>query len=184
MSKIRNNLEGTMKRFGVVALVGVEALSTAMTLAVSAERGGGSPVFGVELPPGYRDWQVASVAHEAGNNNDIRAILGNDIAISAFRNGQRPFPDGAIIVRLAWQYVSSPANNAVFSTPQSFVAGAPTNVQVSVKDSARYAATGGWGYGQFEEGKPNPNEALVNTCFACHNKVVRSDDLVFTKYAQ
>lgn len=143
----------------------------------------GSPIFGVRLPAGYRDWPVISVAHEAGNNNDLRAILGNDVALRAYREGTRPFPDGTIIVRVAWQYVSSPENDAVFPKPQSFVAGAPTNVQVSVKDSRRYAATGGWGYGQFETGTPNRSATLMGTCAACHAGAPQGNDLVFTRYA-
>lgn len=142
-----------------------------------------SPVYGVRLPAGYRNWQVVSVAHEAGNNNDIRAILGNDIAMKAFRSGTLPFPDGSIIARLAWKYEASPRNNAIFGREQSFVAGDPTNVQIAVKDSKRYAGSGGWGYGQFENGKPNPGKALTQSCFACHQKLPAKDDFVFTKYS-
>jgi hypothetical protein len=54
------------------------------------------------LPPGYRDWKLISVAHEAGKNNDLRAILGNDAAVKAYREGKFPLPNGAIIARLAW----------------------------------------------------------------------------------
>jgi hypothetical protein len=152
------------------------------TTSVKAE-GDTSPIFGVELPAGYREWQVISVAHEAGKNNDIRAILGNDIAVNAFRNNVRPFPDGTIVARLAYEYVASEQNNAIFGREQSFVAGKPTNVQISVKDSKKYANSGGWGYGQFENGKPNPNVQLMNTCFACHNRLSGARDLVFTDYA-
>ncbi|MBO9623164.1 MAG: cytochrome P460 family protein [Sphingomonas sp.] len=147
----------------------------------------GSPIYGVKLPRGYRDWKLISVAHEAGKNNDIRAILGNDIAVKAFRDGVRPFPDGAVIVRLAWRFDSSARNDAVFPAPQSFVAGPPINVQVSVKDSKRYAASAGWGYGQFESGVPNPDPALTRACFACHSKLnalAKNADLVFTDYAR
>src|SRR6476469_8006416 len=56
-------------------------------------------VFVTEIPGGYRDWKVVSVAHEAGDLNDIRAILGNDIAIKAYREGKLPFPEGAIVGR-------------------------------------------------------------------------------------
>src|SRR6202044_437996 len=94
-----------------------------------------APIFGVKLPPGFRDWKLISVAHEAGTLNDFRAVLGNDAAIKAYRDGQLPFPDGAIIARLAWQYVPSEENNKVFGRDQSFIAGAPTNVQFMVKDS-------------------------------------------------
>nr|WP_245292910.1 cytochrome P460 family protein [Pararhizobium arenae] len=51
------------------------------------------------------------------------------------------------MVRLAYEFKSSPRNDAVFPAPQSFVAGNPTNVQVSVKDSERFVSSGGWGYG-------------------------------------
>ena len=50
-----------------------------------------------KFPPDYRDWKLISVAHEAGNNNDLRAILGNDVAIESYRDGKLPFPDGTII---------------------------------------------------------------------------------------
>lgn len=175
-------------RFPTLALAFCAALLAGIALPEIAVRAqstaaNASPVYGVTLPPGYRDWKLISVAHEAGNNNDIRAILGNDIAIEAFREGKLPFPDGTVIVRLAWEYQSSPRNDAVFSAPQSFVAGPPTNVQVSVKDSKRYAASSGWGYGQFENGRVNQNAALVQRCFACHAKLNATDDLVFTHWS-
>ena len=171
-----------MKRLSACAL----ALSVfSLSAVVSAQQAdnNGSPIYGVTLPDGYRDWKVISVAHEAGNNNDIRAILGNEIALKAFRTETRPFPDGAIIARVAWHYQSSPRNDAVFPAPQSFVAGSPTNVQISVKDLRRYAATEGWGYGQFEDGKPNPSATLMQSCFACHAKLEKPEDLVFSHYS-
>ena len=84
-----------------------------------------APIFGIKIPPGYRDWRLISVAHEEGNLNDLRAVLGNDVAIKAYREGKLPFPDGTIIARLAWSYVPSEENNKVFGRPQSFVAGPP-----------------------------------------------------------
>jgi cytochrome P460 len=144
--------------------------------------GESAPIFGIKIPSGYRDWKLISVAHEAGNLNDFRAILGNDIAIKAYREGKLPFPDGTIIARLAWSYDPSEENNKVFGRRQSFVAGPPKNgVQFMVKDSKKYASTGGWGYAQFNDGKP-ADEALLNTCFPCHAPV-RVRDFVFTRYA-
>jgi Cytochrome P460 len=140
-----------------------------------------APVFGIKIPPGYRDWKLISVAHEEGNLNDLRAILGNDIAIKAYRGGKVPFPDGTIIARLAWTYVPSEENNKVFGRAQSFVAGSATNVQFMVKDSRKYAATGGWGFAQFNDGKPT-DEALLKTCFPCHVPV-KARDYIFTQYA-
>ena len=148
----------------------------------SAQAGGESvPIFGIKIPPGYRDWRVITVAHEEGNNNDLRAVLGNDIAIKAYRQGKLPFPDGTIIVRLAWSYVPSEENNKVFGRAQSFVAGAPINIQFMVKDSIKYAATGGWGFAQFKDGKP-AEETTLKTCFPCHQPF-KAGDLVFSHYS-
>jgi hypothetical protein len=145
--------------------------------------GGAAPIFVTRVPPGYRDWRLISVAHEEGDLNDIRAILGNDSAIGAYRNGKLPFPEGTIIARIAWSYVASDENNKIFGRPQSFVPGPPTNsyLQFMVKDSKRYATTGGWGYAQFDkDGKPAA-EAPLATCFPCH-QAIKARDFVFTRY--
>lgn len=142
-----------------------------------------APIFGITIPPGYRDWRLVSVAHEEGNLNDIRAILGNDIAIKAYREGTLPFPDGAIIARLAWSYIPSDENNRVFGRPQSFVAGPAPEwyLQLMVKDSKKYAATNGWGFAQFDkEGRP-ADEAKHKTCLPCHDPV-KTRDFIFTRY--
>src|ERR1700723_3891015 len=169
-----------------IFLVGVSAMTLAALvtyLAAAAEHADGeaAPIFGIKIFAGYRDWKLISVAHEAGNLNDIRAVLGNDIAIKSYREGRQSFPDGAIIARLAWNYVASEENNKVFGRDQSFVAGAPINVQFMVEDAKKYAATGGWGFAQFNDGKPDA-KAPLNTCFACHVPA-RARDFVFTHYA-
>ena len=134
------------------------------------------------LPPGYRDWRLISVAREEGDLDDIRAVLGNDVAIRAYRAGNRPFPDGTVIARLAWSYDPSEQNNRAFGREQSFVAGHPKNgVQFMVKSSRKYAATGGWGYAQFEDGEP-ADSAVHGTCAACHD-AAKAADFVFTRYA-
>jgi Cytochrome P460 len=143
-----------------------------------------SPIFGITIQPGYRDWRLISVAHEAGNLNDLRAVLGNDVAIKAYREGKSPFPDGTIIARLSWEYVPSEENNKVFGREQSFVAGPQPEwyLQFMVKDSRKYATTGGWGFAQFDkDGKP-ADEAHMKTCFPCHTPI-KARDFVFTQYA-
>ena len=95
------------------------------------------------------------MAREKGDLNDIRAILGNDVAIMAYREGKLPFPNCTIIARLAWSYEPSEENNKVFGRSQSFVAGPPKNgVQFMVKDSRKCALTGGWGFAQFNDASP------------------------------
>jgi hypothetical protein len=147
-----------------------------------------SPIYGITIPAGYRDWRLISVAHLEGNKlKQLRALLGNDIAIKAFREGKLPFPDGAIIAALHWNEASSDENTKVFASGfpgmglQSSVAGSAENVQFMVKDSKKYAATGGWGFADFKNGKPG-DEALHKNCFGCHEPL-KDRDFVFTRYA-
>jgi Cytochrome P460 len=140
-----------------------------------------APIFGVKIPPGYRDWKLISVTQEEGDFNQLRAQLGNDTAIKAYREGKLPFPDGTIIVALHWKRVPSEEDNKVFGRVQAFIAGPPVNMQVMVKDSKKYAATGGWGFGDFTDGKP-ADEAKHKTCFPCHEPA-KAQDFVFTRYA-
>jgi len=163
----------------VVALAGVVASIAAVSGQADGEA---APIFVKKIPPGYRDWRLVSVAHEEGNLNDLRAILGNDVAIKAYREGKLPYPDGTIIARLAWSYDPLEESEKAFGRLQSFVAGPPKNgVQFMVKDSRKYASTGGWGFAQFNDGKP-ADEAVHNTCFSCH-EAVKARDFVFARYA-
>ena len=175
-----------MKRitFLLVAVATLAGVVASMAPASGQAGPEAAPIFVTDIPAGYRDWKLVSVAHEEGDLNDIRAILGNDIAVKAYREGKLPFPEGAIVGRIAWAYVASEENNKVFGRPQSFVAGAPTAfyLQFMVKDSKKYAATGGWGYAQFDkDGKPGP-ESDMKKCFPCH-QAIKDRDFVFTSYA-
>ena len=167
----------------ILLAVGAIAISVPVSGHVDEEA---SPIYGVTIPPGYRDWKMIAVAQLKTDKVDqLRAQLGNEIAIKAYKEGIRPFPDGAIIVALHWNRVPSEDNNRVLSGPfpgaQSFVVGAPVNMQVMVKDSRKYTATGGWGFGDFKNGKPG-DEPLHKTCFACHEPA-KDRDFVFTRYA-
>jgi hypothetical protein len=146
-----------------------------------ADSSNASPIYGVTIPAGYRDWKLIAVTHEQGDFNQLRAQLGNDLAIRAYREGKVPFPDGSTIVALHWKRVPSDEDNKVFGREQAFVAGSSVNMQVMVKDSKRYAETGGWGFGDFREGKPG-DHALHEKCFPCHQPA-KGSDYVFTHYA-
>jgi hypothetical protein len=147
-----------------------------------------SPIYGVKIPAGYRDWQLIAVnqLHFAGKGEQLRAQVGNDIAIKAYKEGTLPFPDGSIIAAIHWSRVESQSNNKVLDVPfpgtESFVTSAPVNVQFMVKDSKKYAASGGWGFADFKDGKPG-DEALHKTCFPCHIPA-KDHDYVFTHYAR
>jgi hypothetical protein len=138
----------------IAAVLGVAVSQSA---SIGRTNGASAPFAGIKIFPDYRDWKLVSVAHEEGNLNDIRAILGNDIAIKAFRKDRLPLPDGAVIARIAWKDIPSEENNKVFGRPQSFVAGPAPEwyLQFMVKDSKKYAATGGWGFAQFNRPPTN-----------------------------
>src|SRR5918997_1456373 len=165
-----------MKRvIGLLAGIACVAVLLACTARVfgSSNDGAGAAIADGKLPAGYRDWRLISVAREEGDLDDIRAVLGNDTAINAYRAGKTSaYPDGTIIARLAWSFDASAENNKTFGKAQSFVAGHPKNgVQFMVKDSERYASTGGWGYSQFDDGKPLTDQAMLQSCFECHKAV-------------
>ena len=169
---------------GVVALAGAVAFMAAASGQADQES---VPISGVKLPANYREWQLIAVNNllVAGKTDQLRAQLGNDVAIKAFKEGKIPFPDGAIIAAIHWTRVPSEENVIVLAGPfpgaQSFVVGSPVNVQFMVKDSKKYAATGGWGFADFKGGKPG-DMALHATCFPCHAPA-KDHDYVFTHYA-
>jgi hypothetical protein len=172
-----------MKRiaFLLVVVATLASVIAYMVPAFGQADNNSAPIYLSKIPSGYRDWMLISVAHEAGKLNSFAAILGNDVAIKAYREGKLPYPDGSIIAALHYGHVPSEENNKVFGDPQSFVPGPPTNIQFMVKDSKKYAATGGWGFGHFGiDGKPG-DDALLKTCSPCHAKASR--DFVFTRYA-
>jgi NAD(P)-dependent dehydrogenase (short-subunit alcohol dehydrogenase family) len=187
----------------------VGATTAGLALALSAHHGGVTVIAATapqqaaaatasdfKIPSGYRDWRLISVAILGAPFNDIRAKLGNDLAIRTFRETKVPFPDGAMIARLAWKQIQSEVNNNAFRKDPtaehlspaalqkmldtSFAAGPPTNVQFMIKDSKKYASTGGWGFFQFTNGRRD--HVVQSSCFACHAPE-RATDFVFTRYS-
>lgn len=172
-----------MKRKNALILAAATLASASAFLVAMGGRADESstPAYVTRIPAGYRDWKVVSIAHEEGNLHSLGIVLGNDIAIKAYREGKLPFPDGSIIAALHYSHVPSDENNKVFGDKQSFVPGAATNVQFEVKDSKKYAATGGWGFGHFNaDGKP-AGAAVLKTCFPCHEPA-KATDLIYTHY--
>lgn len=167
-----------MKPSCLVAFAAV-ATSCAPAMAFVAHAAAGkpaSPIYGVAIPDGFRQWELIAPAQEAAPLNELRVVLGNAVAVEAYREGALPFPDGTVLAKLAWKRVPSPEFE-----PAS-IPGAATTVQFMVKNSKKYAATGGWGFGRFVDGKP-ADEAQHRTCFACHQARVKDHDLVFTRFA-
>ena len=139
---------------------------------------------------GYEAWQAIAVSR---NEKVVSLILGNPAMIDAYRAGipanGKPFPDGARMAKIHW----IPKQNAFF--PDATVPGRLLNVDFMVKDSRRFADSGGWGYAVFDydaaadtfkpgtaaDTPPQGNDAKCG--FACHTRV-KARDYVFTDYGR
>jgi hypothetical protein len=140
---------------------------------------------------GYEDWPVIAISENGGL---ISVILGNRPMIDAYRAGApgngKPFPDGARMAKIHW---NPKKNEAYPGTPT--VPGTQHDVDFMVKDSKRFADSGGWGYAEFEyeassdtfrsgganDSPPQGNDAKCG--FACHT-LVKTRDYVFTDYGK
>lgn len=178
-----------------VAVVWLSALSS---LAVSAQDKAAPDKYSVRVPGGlafaefrgYESWQTIAISR---NERLLAVIVGNPAMIQAYAdgipaNGQK-VPDGARMAKIHW----APKPNAFF--PDATVPGTLVNVDFMVKDSTRFADSGGWGYavfdydaatGTFTPGTkagtpPQDNDAKCG--FACHARAA-SRDYVFTEYGQ
>jgi mono/diheme cytochrome c family protein len=138
---------------------------------------------------GYEGWQVIAVSH---NHNTLAAIVGNPAMIAAYKAGipgnGKPFPDGAKMAKIHWNAKIDDGEPGAPAVP-----GTQHDVDLMVKDSRRFADSGGWGYGVFEydaasdtfrlgnltDKPPQANDAKCG--FACHT-AVKSKDYVFTSY--
>ena len=137
---------------------------------------------------GYETWQVVSISHDG---DLIAAILANPVMIEAYAAGipgnGKPFPDGAKMAKIHW----NPKKLETF--PAALVPDTQHDVDLMVKDSKRFADSGGWGYGVFEydaasatfrpgtltDKPPQANDAKCG--YACHTRV-KARDYVFTEY--
>jgi hypothetical protein len=137
---------------------------------------------------GYEAWQLVSISQ---NGNHIAAIVANPVMIKAYLAGVpgngKPFPDGSKMAKIHW----NPKKMETFTA--ATVPGTQANVDFMVKDSKRFADSGGWGWGAFEydaasntfrpgtltDKPPQGNDAKCG--FACHT-IVKTRDYVFTDY--
>jgi hypothetical protein len=153
----------------------LSALAFAACCALPAVAADPAP-NGINLPEGYKDWRLLST-HYRTDNNTIRAVLGNDIAIKAAREGRtNPWPDGAVLAKTVFKGAKHDRFEAAIE-PGAFV-----HAEFMIKDSAKYAKTGGWGYARWlgQEQKPYGKDAdFVQECIGCHTPV-KDRDWVFT----
>ncbi len=145
--------------------------------SVSAEGTIAAAPNGIELPVGYQNWRVIGVSHRT-DNNSLRAIVGNNIAVNAAHTGHTdPWPTGTILGKLVWKDGQHP------DWDQATVPDRLSHIEFMIKDQAKYLKTGGWGYARWvgDEAKPyGDNADFDQECYSCHSKV-KQHDYVFTR---
>jgi hypothetical protein len=181
---------------------GKRIVTTAIVTVVLAALGGtaisAQDKYTVKVPGGlafsefrgYEYWQVVAVSLDG---DLLAAILANPVMIDAYRAGVpangKPFPDGSKMAKIHW----SPKKLETF--PAATVPGTLHDIDFMVKDSKRFADSGGWGYAVFDydaksdaftpgTSADNPPQANDAKCgFACHT-IVKTRDYVFTDYGK
>ena len=165
--------------FAVIGMAISACLIVPIAVTSASATDNASPIYGVTIPRGYRQWAMVAPSHEM-SLDELRVILGNPEAMKAYEKQVLPFPDGTVLAKLGWKRISLVEGHETI--PEAFVPGHTTTVQFMVKNSKRYAATGGWGFGRFIDGKP-VDDAQHETCFSCHAAHAKEQDYVFTRYA-
>ena len=181
----------------VVASLGVWALAVLGGTALYAQDTGQAK-YGVRVPNGlafsefrgYESWQVISISQ---SEKLVAVILGNPAMIQAYQAGTpgngMPFPDGAKMAKVHW----TQKKHATFTT--TTVPASLHDVDFMVKDSKRFADSGGWGWAAFtynaasdtfkpagaSDEPPQGNDAKCG--LACHT-IVKTRDYVFTDYGK
>jgi hypothetical protein len=139
---------------------------------------------------GYEKWELISVSH---NGPLLAGILGNPAMINAFKAGVpgngKPFPDGAKMAKIHWDPKKNDAQPGGPLQPNT-----QHDVDFMLKDSKRFADSGGWGYAVFKYDvatktfapgdatgmPPQGNDAKCGA--ACHT-IAKANDYVFSEYA-
>jgi hypothetical protein len=185
------------RRNVLIGGIAVVWLSVLGGLVISAQDSAASK-YEVKVPGGlafsefrgYEAWQTISLSR---NDRFVAIIVGNPAMIDAYKSGipgnGKPFPDGAKMAKVHW----TPKQSALF--PTATVPGSLANVDFMVKNSKRFADSGGWGYAVFEYDNasdtftpgttagtpPQGNDAKCG--LACHT-AAKTRDYVFTEYGK
>jgi hypothetical protein len=150
----------------------IAGAALALSLPAFAEKAAEKPAKAVHGE--YIDWPVLGVSHRL-DKKTLRAIVGNDVAIKAARSGNTsPWPDGSVIAKLVWKEKTHP------NWPQAIVPGEFDGAEAMIKDSKKYAETGGWGFAHWV-GKDlvMHEKEKAAACFACHLPM-KDADYVYT----
>jgi hypothetical protein len=190
----------TSKRIPAVVVVVSLAVSVLAVLGggVISAQDVGQAKYTVRVPNGlafsefrgYEGWQTVSLSQ---NDKLMSVILANAVMIKAYQSGipgnGKPFPDGSKMAKIHW----APKKHETF--PTTMVPGTLHDVDFMVKDSKRFADSGGWGWAAFKynaatdtftpfttaDEPPQGNDAKCG--LGCHT-IVKARDYVFTDYGK
>ncbi len=177
-------------KHGLAVLTIAGALAIVSGTAVPADK------YTLQIPDGvafsefkgYESWEVVSLSHPVGgegmSGETLNVIVANPVMIKAYASGipgnGKPFPDGAKTAKI--QYVPKKSAEAPFPAA---IPGTLKDVAFMVKDSKRFADSGGWGYGLFlydtKSDAFRPEGTGAKCGAACHT-IAKSKDFVFTRY--
>ena len=179
----------------------IDSIQAVVIIAVSLAVVAGMAIaaqdkYTVKVPSGlsfseFRGYEARQVVSISQDGNVIAAIVANPVMIKAYLVGGpgngKPFPDGAKIAKIHW----NPKKMETY--PAAAVAGTQHDAGFMVKDSKRFADSGGCGYAAFDydaesdtftsrtlAGKP-PQGNNATCGFTCHTSV-KTRDYVFTDY--
>jgi hypothetical protein len=131
---------------------------------------------GIAYPEGWQDWATIAVSHRT-DNNTMRVILGNDIAVSAARTGAtNPWPDGAILGKVVWKA------STLEHWPQAVAPGEFVHAEFMFRDAEKYTDSHGWGWARWLGLDQAPFNEGMQACIACHTPV-KDRNWVFTEPA-
>ena len=135
-----------------------------------------APSYGISYPEGWQNWATIAVSHRT-DNNTLRVILGNDVAVKAARTGNtNPWPDNAILGKVVWKDTQL-ENWGAAIVPGEFV-----HAEFMFKDSKKYTDSYGWGWARWVGLEQKTFDKGMKVCIDCHTPV-KNRDWVFTEPA-
>lgn len=161
-----------MKFFALIFLVLLLASPTGQLSAESTPE----PSNNISYPTGWQNWAPIAVAHRL-DNNTLRIILGNDVAVQAARSGNtNPWPDSAILGKVVWKEKRLP------DWDEAVVPAELVHAEFMFKDSQKYKEGYGWGWARWLGEQQTPFTKGSESCISCHTPV-EERDWVFTEPA-
>ena len=132
-----------------------------------------APSHGVSYPEGWQTWATVAVSHRT-DNNTLRVILGNDVAVKAARSGDtNPWPSGAVLGKVVWK------DTQLKDWEEATAPGEFVHAEFMFKDSEKYTESYGWGWARWVGLEQKPFKKGMQVCISCHTPV-KDRDWVFT----